>query len=50
MLSIGITETAVKEMHSYTTPAISVIPIESMDKDYFAWLLAETGHVEKTED
>ena len=42
--------TAVKEMHSYTTPAISVIPVESMDKDYFAWLLAETGHFEKTED
>jgi len=27
-----------------------VIPIESMDKDYFAWLLAETWHFEKTED
>jgi len=46
----GRVGTAVKEMHSYTTPAVSVIPIESMDKDYFAWLLAETGHFEKTED
>jgi periplasmic divalent cation tolerance protein len=34
--------TAVKEMHSYTTPAILVIPIESVDKGYLAWLMAET--------
>jgi periplasmic divalent cation tolerance protein len=34
---------AVKEMHSYTTPAILVIPIESVDQAYLAWLLAETG-------
>jgi periplasmic divalent cation tolerance protein len=34
--------TAVKEMHSYTTPAILVIPIESIDKGYLAWLMAET--------
>src|SRR5438477_13142037 len=27
---------AVKEMHSYTTPAILVIPIESVDQDYLA--------------
>ena len=33
---------AVKEMHSYTTPAILVIPIESIDKGYLAWLMAET--------
>jgi periplasmic divalent cation tolerance protein len=33
---------AVKEMHSYTTPAILVIPVESVDSDYHAWLLAET--------
>ena len=45
----GSVSTAVKEMHSYTTPAISVIAIESMDKDYFAWLLAETGDFEKSE-
>ena len=29
-------------MHSYTTPAILVIPIESIDKGYLAWLMAET--------
>ena len=34
--------TAVKEMHSYTTPAILVIPIESIDKGYLDWLMAET--------
>jgi periplasmic divalent cation tolerance protein len=34
--------TAVKEMHSYTTPAILVIPLESVDKGYLAWLMTET--------
>jgi periplasmic divalent cation tolerance protein len=34
---------AVKEMHSYTTPAILVLPLESVDADYYAWLLAETA-------
>ena len=33
---------AVKEMHSYSTPAILVIPIESVDKSYLGWMLAET--------
>ena len=33
---------AVKEMHSYTTPAILVIPIESVDPDYHAWIVKET--------
>ncbi len=33
---------AVKEMHSYTTPAILVIPLESVDPDYHAWIVAET--------
>jgi periplasmic divalent cation tolerance protein len=33
---------AVKEMHSYATPAILVIPIESVDQAYLAWILAET--------
>jgi periplasmic divalent cation tolerance protein len=33
---------AVRQMHSYTTPAILVLPIESVDPDYNAWLLAET--------
>ena len=30
-------------MHSYTTPAILVLPIESVDPDYHAWLMAETA-------
>ena len=34
---------AVKERHPYTTPAILVLPIESVDQSYFAWLLAETA-------
>jgi periplasmic divalent cation tolerance protein len=34
---------AVKEMHSYTTPAILVLPIESVDPDYHAWIVAETA-------
>jgi periplasmic divalent cation tolerance protein len=33
---------AVKEMHSYTTPAILVLPIEKVDPDYHAWIVAET--------
>jgi periplasmic divalent cation tolerance protein len=38
----GAVETAVKEMHSYSTPAILVIPLESVEKSYLAWLMAET--------
>jgi len=34
--------TAVKELHSYSTPALLVIPIESVDDTYLEWLLAET--------
>jgi periplasmic divalent cation tolerance protein len=33
---------AVRQLHTYTTPAILVLPIESVDPDYEAWLLAET--------
>jgi periplasmic divalent cation tolerance protein len=33
---------AVKEMHPYATPAILVIPLESVDSAYLSWLLAET--------
>ena len=33
---------AVKARHSYTTPAILVLPIESGDQTYLAWLMAET--------
>jgi periplasmic divalent cation tolerance protein len=32
---------AVKEMHSYSTPAILVLPAESVDPDYHAWIVAE---------
>jgi len=34
---------AVKEMHSYATPAILVLPIESVDQSYFDWIMAETA-------
>jgi periplasmic divalent cation tolerance protein len=37
---------AVKAMHSNATPAILVIPIESVDPDYHAWIVAETEAVE----
>ena len=33
---------AVRQLHSYRTPAILVLPIESVDPDYREWLLAET--------
>jgi periplasmic divalent cation tolerance protein len=32
---------AVKEMHSYSTPAVLVIPVETVDPDYHAWIVAE---------
>ena len=34
---------AVKESHSYTTPSIMVLPIESVDADYQKWIVEETG-------
>ncbi len=34
---------AVKELHSYETPSIMVLPVESVDADYYAWILKETG-------
>jgi periplasmic divalent cation tolerance protein len=33
---------AVRQMHSYTTPAILVLPVESVDPDYHAWIVQET--------
>jgi periplasmic divalent cation tolerance protein len=33
---------AVKAMHSYTTPAVLVIPVENVDPDYHAWIMRET--------
>jgi periplasmic divalent cation tolerance protein len=35
-------EKAVKQLHSYTTPAILVMPLESVEKSYLGWLMAET--------
>ena len=35
---------AVKARHSYTTPAILVLPIESIDHSYLAWMMAETAN------
>jgi len=32
---------AVKELHSYSTPAIMVLPVESVDADYYRWILEE---------
>ena len=33
---------AVRELHSYATPAILVLPVENVDPDYHAWIVAET--------
>jgi periplasmic divalent cation tolerance protein len=33
---------AVKDVHSYTTPALLVIPVENVDPDYAAWIMRET--------
>ena len=34
---------AVKELYSYTTPAVMVLAVESLDPDYHRWIVAETG-------
>jgi periplasmic divalent cation tolerance protein len=39
---VDAVSTAVKELHSYNTPAILVISLESVEKNYLAWLMAET--------
>ena len=33
---------SVKAMHSYSTPAILVLPIESVEQTYLNWIMAET--------
>lgn len=33
---------AVREHHSYETPAIAVIALDSIDEDYLGWILAQT--------
>jgi len=34
---------AVKELHSYTTPTVMILPVESLDPAYHRWLVKETG-------
>jgi periplasmic divalent cation tolerance protein len=34
---------AVKELHSYTTPAVMVLPVDSLDPAYHQWIVAETS-------
>jgi periplasmic divalent cation tolerance protein len=34
--------TAIKQMHAYSTPALMVIPLESVDQPYLDWIMAET--------
>jgi periplasmic divalent cation tolerance protein len=36
---------AVKELHSYTTPAILILPVDGGDENYLAWIVAETEGV-----
>jgi periplasmic divalent cation tolerance protein len=36
---VGVT---VRELHSYTTPAIMVLPVESLDPAYHQWIVTET--------
>jgi periplasmic divalent cation tolerance protein len=42
---ISLTEpirAAIKTMHSYTIPSMMVLPVESVEADYYAWILRET--------
>jgi len=32
----------VKELHTYTTPAIMVLPVDRLDLAYHAWIVEET--------
>ena len=38
---------AVKAMHSYTTPAVLVLPVEGGDETYLGWIMAETAGAKK---
>lgn len=38
---------AVKEVHSYTTPSIMVLPVEEVDPDYHRWIVAETDSAKR---
>jgi periplasmic divalent cation tolerance protein len=37
---------SVKATHPYDTPAIVVLPVESVDERYLAWILDATGPAE----
>jgi len=39
---------AVKDMHSYSTPAILVLPVESVEQGYFDWIISVTEAASKT--
>ena len=39
---VAAASAAVKELHSYETPAIMVLPVESVDPDYHKWIVDET--------
>jgi periplasmic divalent cation tolerance protein len=39
-------EAVVKALHSYTTPAIAVLPVESAEQAYLGWIMAETEQAE----
>src|SRR3954466_1025790 len=39
---------AVKERHSYETPAILVIPLERADRSYLGWMMQETEPATQT--
>ena len=43
----GEVEAAVKALHSYTVPAIVVLPVESVEGTYLGWILAETEAAKK---
>jgi periplasmic divalent cation tolerance protein len=34
---------AVKELHTYATPAVMVLPVENLDPAYHRWIVAETS-------
>ncbi len=38
----GAVSDAVLEHHSYTTPAVVVVPVESVERSYLGWLLNAT--------
>jgi periplasmic divalent cation tolerance protein len=40
-------EAAVKELHPYDVPAILVMPLDSVEKTYLGWLVAETEAASK---